>query len=322
MKKQLLIAAVAASMSAASMADVSIAGNAKFEYRNIDTNNVSSNTTNTEVNLNVRGSNGDTKVIMDLEFNTHGGNATTALDVENLYLTTKIGMVNAKLGNYTTPTSAILGEIDNGSRATNKMTFSTMFNGVKVYAGNTGAVTGAGETAIDNNMFVGASATVQGWTLQAKKNSSTVNSFGVKGSVGPVGIRYEIKDNDAANSDVDFLNLTGDFDGVKVGYARLDADADSLITEDDSDLFAVENAGNGDSNAQFSLATTVAGNTFTGKIGSIGYAAATGDLDYTELSVSRALVSGSTLKVSYLDQDLDGTAHDTETLEFDLSVKF
>jgi hypothetical protein len=49
---------------------------------------------------------------MDLEFNTHG--TTNALDIEDLYMTTKVGMVDVKGGNYATGTSAIMGEIDEG----------------------------------------------------------------------------------------------------------------------------------------------------------------------------------------------------------------
>jgi type 1 fimbria pilin len=57
MKKQLLIAAVAATMTSAAMADISISGNAKFEYQNVETTGVAINVnqTNTEVNLKLRG---------------------------------------------------------------------------------------------------------------------------------------------------------------------------------------------------------------------------------------------------------------------------
>jgi uncharacterized GH25 family protein len=50
MKKQLLIAAVAATMSTAAMAHVSITGYAKFEYLNTETSTVSNNKTKNELN--------------------------------------------------------------------------------------------------------------------------------------------------------------------------------------------------------------------------------------------------------------------------------
>ena len=114
MKKQLLIAAVAATMTSAAMADISISGNAKFEYQNVETTagTTNVNKTNTEVNLKLRGKSGDTNVVMDIAAN---GGATAAnsadersgLVVEDMYLTTKVGDVTVKAGNYASGTSGI-----------------------------------------------------------------------------------------------------------------------------------------------------------------------------------------------------------------------
>jgi hypothetical protein len=328
MKKQLLIAAVAATMGTAAIADVSISGNAKFEYQNVETTGVANvNKTNTEVNLKLRGKNGDTSVVMDIAAN---GGATAAdsasersgLVVEDMYLTTKVADVTVKAGNYASGTSGILGEIDNGSRSNNKVTLSTTLGGVKVYVGNAGtAAASTGFTTINNNMFAGISMDVAGVTVQAKKVSDTEDAFGISGDMSGVAFRLEQKQGTGSNTDVVFGNVTTDVNGISLGYAWIDADADSLIAENDSAIFAVENGSNGDSNQQFVASTSVQGNKVTLKSGTIGFKAATLDRDYTQVSVSRPLASGATASVTYTDKELTDTT-DSQTFEAELSVKF
>ena len=328
MKKQLLIAAVAATMTSAAMADISISGDAKFEYQNVETTagTTNVNQANTEVNLKLRGKSGDTTVVVDVASN--GGSTTNGgLVVEDQYITTKVGDVTVKAGNYASGTSGILGEIDEGDRSNNKVTLTTTLGGATVYVGNAGSSTAStGFTNINNNMFAGASMDVAGMTVQAKKNSSTVNSFAIAGEMSGVALRLEQKQNDAANSDVTFGNVTTDVNGISLGYAWIDADAANLVAENDSSIFAVEmgliTSSTEDGQSQITAATSVAGNKVTVKSGTIdnGIAAGT-DLDYMQVSASRALASGATATVTYTDKDT-GTATDSQTFEAELSVKF
>ena len=327
MKKQLLIAAVAATMTSAAMADISISGDAKFEYQNVEATGVAINVnqTNTEVNLKLRGKSGDTTVVMDIAAN--GGAAAAAAGqggtvVEDMYLTTKVGDVTVKAGNYATGTSSILGEIDNGSRSNNKVTLTTTLGGATVYVGNAGSsAASTGFTTINNNMFAGVKMDVAGVTVQAKKVSDTVDAFGVSGDMSGVGFRLEQKQGTGSNTDVVFGNVTTDVNGISLGYAWIDADADDLIDETDSAIFAVENAGSGDSNSQFTASTSVQGNKVTLKAGTIGFKAATLDRDYTQVTVSRPLASGATATVTYTDKDT-ADATDSQTFEAELAVKF
>ena len=319
MKKQLLIAAVAATMTSAAMADISISGDAKFEYQNVETTGVAINVnqTNTEVNLKLRGQSGDTSVVVDV-----ASDGNSALVVEDQYLTTKVGDVTVKAGNHTTGTSSILGEIDEGGRSNNKVTLSTTLGGAKVYVGNGGSSTGStGFTTINNNMFAGISMDVAGVTVQAKKVNDTEDAFGVSGDMSGVAFRLEQKQGTGSNTDVVFGNVTTDVNGISLGYAWIDADADDLIDETDSAIFAVENAGSGDSNSQFTASTSVQGNKVTLKAGTIGFKAATLDRDYTQVTVSRPLASGATATVTYTDKDT-ADATDSQTFEAELSVKF
>jgi len=324
MKKQLLIAAVAATMTSVAMADISITGNAKYEYFHTETTGASStNTANTEVNLGIKGKSGDTSVVANLEFNTHGTGAN--MDIEDLYMTTKIGDVTIKAGNYASGTSGILGEIDNGSRANNKVTLSTTVSGVKIYAGNVAAA-GTGATSVDGSMFVGVSAKVAGYTVQAKKVNATTNAYGISGDLAGFGIRLEQKDIDGANNDTTFGHITKKFNGVDLAYAWIDADTDGLIGEDDSAIFAVENAGQGDSNSQISASTTMDGTKLTVKAGSIGHSeAGLNDDDYFQLAASRTMASGAKLALTYTDSDNRATGdntNDTQKFEADISIKF
>ena len=331
MKKQLLIAAVAATMTSAAMADISISGDAKFEYQNVEATGVATNVnqTNTEVNLKLRGKSGDTTVVMDIAANG-GATASTAAGVtaisgtvvEDMYLTTKVGDVTVKAGNYATGTSSILGEIDNGSRSNNKVTLTTTLGGATVYVGNAGSsAASTGFTTINNNMFAGVKMDVAGVTVQAKKVSDTVDAFGVSGDMSGVGFRLEQKQGTGSNTDVVFGNVTTDVNGISLGYAWIDADADTLIGEDDSSIFAVENNSLGDSNSQFTASTSVQGNKVTLKAGTIGFKAATLDRDYTQVTVSRPLASGATATVTYTDKDT-ADATDSQTFEAELAVKF
>jgi len=368
--KKLIAAAVATSVSAIALADVSITGNAKFEYFNDQVGTAAStNKTNTEVNLSVKGKTGDTSLVMNLEFNGHGSvdtgthtvtttttsNSTTdvhtststvsqrnggTLDIEDLYMTTKVGDINVKAGNYASGTSALLGEIDNGGRATNKIDLSTKVGGATVYMGNTGAGTTGenhtGSTALDANMYAGISMDVAGNTVQFKKvkentDGTGVDAWGIKGSVANVDYRLEQKMDNASNGDTTFGELKTSVSGVSLGYAWIDADKPGKVTEDDSAIFAVEMATAGGvarSNAkgqkQLMASTSLEGNTVTIKSGSIEHGlSASKDLDYMQIGVSRKLASGANAVVTYTSQDTGSTGTDEkDTLEVELNVSF
>ena len=335
MKKQLLIAAVAATMGTAVIADVSITGNAKYEYFNTQmTSGADTNTANTEVNLLVAGKTGDTSVVANFELNSHGAGSSDTMDIEDLYMKTKVGDVAVKAGNWALGTTALLGEIDEGGRSSNKVDLSTTIAGVKVYAGSSSAA-GTGATEVTSAMYAGVVADVSGWTLQAKKLNANDYAYGISGEIEGFGIRFENKNKKAANSDVNFGQITktvGDFD---LAVAYIDADASGLVTESDSSIFAVEmstaTAGTADTGVdsvhQFSAKTSIAGNTVTVKAGTVGASAGYKDADFTQISASRSLAAGSTLALTYTDKDdrsvvTSAADADKQVFEIDLSVKF
>ena len=330
--KKLIAAAVASSMTAFAMADISITGDAKYEYDLTDSNGTKTTTANTEAHINFTGKSGDTTYVAKFQLVDNGaGTSCGDFDLEDNYITTSVAGIGIKAGDYASSNAALAGEIEDGGRSHGKVTMSYKLGDVNLYAGNGGSSSSnkGADQGINNNMFAGASTTVNGQTIHVKKNSDERDSFGIKGSVGGVNYRYEaIDDNGAASTitagEADYVELSTTVSGLTVQYARLDADNATLLTENDSAVFAIEAGGISGSTGQDQIAvsTTVDGNKVTLKNGSVEKALSsnTKDQDYTQLSVSRALSSGATAVVTYTDKDL--ATGDHQNLEIELNVKF
>jgi hypothetical protein len=344
MKKQIIAAAVAASVSAVAMADVSITGNANYEWFSTTTgSNNAVYTADTEVNLSVKGKSGDTGVVLNMEFNEDHGGAN--LDVEDMYLTTKVGDVSVKGGHWSSGTTALGGEIDHGGRATDKLDLGYTAAGWKL------GYQQSGGTVDNDSSTITASGNIAGVAVSIKEASDTATYLGATGSLAGIDYRLENKDADAANSDVFFADISTKVGGATVGYTVLDADAAGKISEGDSDIFGLSvnhedaavgttsttstptanrttagtsgNRGNVATGAkQIRISAPMAGNTLSAKIGTIEDGLGSGsDLDFTELKLTRALASGATLNIVFDDYD-DTTSTSKEVIEFDLSVKF
>jgi len=349
--KKIIAAAVAASMSAVAMADISITGNANYEYFAKTVGGSVEKTTNDadmEVNLSVVGKTGDTSVVANLEItgaSAQASSATTdrdadgevsAIDVEDLYITTKVGDLNIKAGDFASGTTALGGEIDNGGRVMNKVDIST-----KVGPATVGYAVNANSASDDDYNSDGAvvygSMDVAGTKVSFKDQSDSYTIVGLSGAAGGISYRIENKDSDTANSDVLFYELGAKLGDLSVSYAAIDADAanDSstagLITEDDSTVFAQDAHDLGlDGIHQVTIGTSIDGTAVKLRAGTRTGGTVSGttyqDADFMEVMASRPLASGATLTVSYADADkvtaTGSTMYDDQTLEIDLSVKF
>jgi len=134
--------------------------------------------------------------------------------------------------------------------------------------------------------------------------------------------------DNATNGDTTFGEVKTSMNGVTLGYAYVDADKAGQITESDSSIFAVEAAtASGAISTAFGVtqvmaSTNLDGNTITLKNGSVDKGInATTDLDFTQVSVSRALASGANAVVIYTTKDATATT-ETDTLEVELNVSF
>jgi hypothetical protein len=322
--KKLIAAAVASSMTAFAMADISITGDAKYEYDLTDDNGTKTATANTEAHLNFTGKNGDTTYVAKFQM---GDSSAGAMDLEDAYITTSVAGVGVKAGNYASSTSALAGEIEEGGRSHNKLTMSYKLGDVSLYAGNGGSSTAGVDTGVNGNMFAGASTTVSGQTIHIKKASDTRDNFGIKGSVGGVSYRYENIDQSGTSTytagEADYFEVSTTINGITVQYANLDADNASLLEETDSAVFALESAAYSlsDGQDQIAVSTTVDGTKVTVKSGTVDKGlSATKDKDYTQLGLSRKLASGATAVITYTDQDMSSGTKDN--LEIELNVAF
>ena len=341
--KKIIAAAVAASVSAVAMADISITGNANYEYFSKTVGGATEKTTNDsdmEVNLQVVGKTGDTSVVANFELtsasatdNSNGG----GIDVEDLYMTTKVGDLKIKAGDFASGTTALGGEIDNGGRSFNKVDIST-----KVGPATVGyAVASSSATVADYNgdaAVVYGSMDVAGTKVSFKDNSDSYTIVGLSGSAGGINYRIENKDNDStATGDALFYEFGTKIGDMTVSYAAIDADnanatnTTGAITEDDSTVFAQDAHDKGLTGIkQITVGTSIdgtavklrAGTRTGGVVSSTTYQ----DADFLEIAATRPLASGATLTVSYADADqvtaTGSTMYDDQTLEIDLSVKF
>ena len=313
MKKQLLIAAVAATMTSVAMADISINGSSKMNYTNTDSATEASDTNlfSLETNLGIVGKNGDTAVTVNFQTKNAADNA--GLDTQDAYLTSKIGDVAVKAGNWRGSHNLLE---DGDATAVGKFEASATFGGVTIkYADQNNAAES-----------ITLSGSVSGVALSHKmtNNGAGVDTTdsSISGSVSGVTAAYRTISVDGANNDKESLQISGDVANMTVTYASVDMEGTGNTISMDGYLGDLE----GVSEAQgFGISTSVAGNTVAVKSIDVNTnASGTGtDDQYTKVVVTRPLASGATFEATYTDKDAaSGSTADSKTLDLELAVKF
>ena len=345
MKKQLLAAAVAATMTSVAMADISITGGMKVNYVNTDsqTDSLDTNAINHDLDFTLVGKSGDTTVsatfattasssvaqvtstsTSDASSGDDSGTATVTttststgnangLKTENVILTTKIGDINIKTGAWAGADSLI----SNGSRTEGKFEASMEMNGVTVLFGDR-------ENAPE---YVKISGDVAGVSLSHEMGNTAAGNVDytdtkVSGSVANVDVAYRAKNTDGANNDMDSLKVSTDFNGVGFTYAQAEVEGtgSGMATDDYlGELSSLHKI------SGFGLSTSLAGNTVQLKkvTANTGTSAAKVEDKYTKIYVTRPLASGATFEAIYTDKDAAaGSASDSKTLDLELAVKF
>jgi len=326
MNKKIIAAAVAATMTSVAIADVSITGATKVNYTTTDYDNTtSSNAVKNETDLKIVGKNGDTQVVIGIEIDDSDsgsageqeGTAPTGsgVDLEDVYMTTKVGDVAVKVGDWDNGNNFVRGS----DRGLNKMNLSTNI-------GSLGLSYDSGHAGTDK---VTVSTSVGGFDLkyanQVKDNEVTVST-----TMGGVGINYFGDLNDTANTDRQSIELTGSFGDVGVKVVSIEAESAATITSDSwagdfegaSGAFDLE-AGMDVMAVQ--LSTTVAGNKVAYTHTSVDKDTKTADKDRTinKVVVTRPLASGATFELTYSDVEEDATAANSyNQLDLELSVAF
>ena len=325
MKKQLLIAAIAATMGTAAIADVSITGNAKYKYTNADVSGTAGSTNSAagEVNLIVDGSHGDTKIHVEQEFNM-GNTADSAenIHMEDVWMSTKVGDFGVKIGAWDGSTTAITGDIMANSRSATKVYVTTSVADV-----NLGYWTTPADTDVNDGFTV--NTTVSGVKLELKESTNAFTSVRVSGSVAGVALSHENVDSDTAGKDATLSSASYTTKGITLKGDVLTGDTSAALGENDGRFIQYDEGMNGVNNgggdvtkiSQISASMSIAGNTVT-LAAAEGVENAGTKNNATKLSVTRALAGGTNLIATYTDAEDDGATTDTETFTAELNVKF
>ena len=313
MKKQLLIAAVAATMTSVAMADISIAGSAKANFTVVDFEDtqVNTNTISREMDLFITGKNGDTTVVMNIANDTLGA---AGLVTEDSYVATKLGDVAVKVGAWDNGNNALR----ESARTDAHLAASTTLGGVTI------TYDGYGDAADDS---VKLAADISGVAVSYKQ-LATGEDIDVSTTVGGVKVSYLALNRDTANTDRSVVEVSGSFNGVDIKVAQADADSGATI-EGDTWMgdFEGNTSGAYDLTANqdvtsISLKTQVAGNTVefrNSKIDGVSGA----DTSFNKFIVTRPLANGTTFEATYTDlDDKASTTTDSSTLDLELAVKF
>jgi len=320
MKKQLLIAAVAATMATVSIADVSITGGAKINYTNTDTTNADSvNQFNHDIDFTLVGKNGDTSVSVTVANETTGATTTTdtKFDVENAYVASKVMGANVKVGQWAGADS----NMANGTRSAGKFSADMTFSGVKVQFEDQSA----------GSKSITLSGSVAGVAVSHEMFQNDDTDTTVSGSFGGVNAKYRSiqDDSDSTNGDKRSFALSTEVQGVTLSYVDVDVKGSGQTSSDDwfgtfdgtcTTSSQVANTCFNEA-AGFGVSTALAGNTVTLKSYDIKEISTAADDSYTKVIVTRPLAGGATFEMTYTDKD-DAAGTDVETLDLELAVKF
>jgi hypothetical protein len=252
MKKRLLIAAIAATMSVAATADISITGGAFVSFASQEvgkTGHANANKDDQHVHIKVVGSAGDTKVVATIDSGSathvdpisknhtpYGATAsnddvsnvdTDSLHMDSLYITTKVGPVNIKAGDYWGTIG--LGAHSKEADKKNALSISTEVGGWKL-----GLFTANGSGSHDTTSSgtltnVSASGKVGPVTLGLVHNPDDFTDLTVQGTVGGVSIAAEKWDDTSdVDNDTTLIHIGGKVSNFKWDVAQLKNDVASV----------------------------------------------------------------------------------------------
>jgi len=305
MKKQLLIAAVAATMTSVAFADISITGGSKINWTSTETAGANNSAAfKHDVDFTLVGKSGDTTVSATVSNANSASTVASTMTAENVFMTTKVMGANLKAGQWSSADS----NLSNGSRTAGKFSANYTVSGVKV--------TYEDSTAGSNS--VALSGKVAGVAVSHKVSQNNTTDTKISGSAGGVTAKYRSVDADAANSDKTSLVLSTEVQGMTLTYAQVDVDGTGQTASDD--FFGTHSAIN--QAEGFSAKTSMAGNTVTVKSYDVKPASTNADDSYTKFIVTRPLASGATFEMTYTDKDAGDARTDTTTLDLELAVKF
>jgi len=322
MKKQIVAAAVAATMSSVALADISITGATKINYTATEyDNSVTTNAVKNETDVIITGKNGDTTVVISIEADdADNGSSYSGLDLEDVYMTTKVGDITVKAGDWDNGNNFLRAS----SRTNNQLELGTTMGpiGITYWSGH-----GDADDKITLKTDLGGVGLK--YVSQAK-DSELVASANVAG----IGVTYHLDNNDTANTDKSSIELTGKLGDFGVKAVRIDTDSGAVA---DGDTWAGDFEGTtsgayesheGANVTAIEVSTNMAGNGVKfihTKVDALAGSTSSGsaDADANKVVITRPLASGATFELTYTSQDVSGnTAESSDSLDLELAVKF
>ena len=222
MKKQILAAVAASMVSAYSIADISITG----AYEGVISNSTGASTYTDDLDLTIKGRNGDTTVTATLE-DMSGGQAVTSTQV---YIDTKLEGINFRGGNYKGQNGN--GLLQKKSAASNKMKLSTSVSGVGLAVSQ-----GSG----DGNAKVDASFDLSGVSIKAQNVNNDTRFVSASAKVNGIGVDVETQEASAGKTNTAYA-LGGEYNGIGLTYVNVDIEDATGVTQDDGILGDISDA--------------------------------------------------------------------------------
>jgi hypothetical protein len=328
MKKQIVAAAVAASISAVAMADISITGAAKVNYTNVDVETANTPDTNKftqETDIKFLGKSGDTTVVVNLggagldHTDTDNNSQSGGMNVEDVYVQTNVAGVTVKSGTW-----------DNGN---NELRASARANGKFQANGSIGSLNlgylATTDGASDEEYTIGTTVGGVALSFTQKATGETVKA---STTLGGVSLKYLGLPSDTANNDRNYVEASGSLGDLSVKVGKASADSVATIN---GDSWLGDFEGNTSGDTMFltagqdvtgiEVSTSVAGNKVTFRNVTVDDATTGGaahDTDINKIIVTRPLASGATFELTYTDTDDKQANKDTTALDLELAVKF
>jgi len=339
MKKQIIAAAVAASVSAVALADVSISGAAQVNINKVDSNTTLQPTVTHDVDVKIVGKSGDTTFTVDME-----DTGASAFAVKNAYMNTAFGGMNLKAGTWFNGDSNLNNATQQGARAE----LSTSVGGAsvkfaaepsnKLYEMHLGAdlagvkVNYEQENALNDNhkiLSVGGSLAGVDFSFTDSRSDSTAGQrLTTAGTVGAGGANPVLATISGFDKNKEQnMAISTNVAGMKVEYQKMKSDAG---TSSDGFFGTFANANLLEADG-FGITTSLAGNTVQIRnYKTLTEAAITNDVDAdgvadtgdvvgavptavrdTKIIVTRPLASGATAEFTYVTGD-SNTSMDLE----------
>lgn len=319
MKKQLLIAAVAATMASASMADISIAGAAKVNYTTVDFDGTTASTNNfkKEMDLKITGKTGDTTIVMNFGDLDNTGDSA---DLEDAYVSTSISGVSIKSGQWDNGNN----ELRSSTRGDNKLSASTTMGGVTITYDASSTSGDVSDTTKISGDIAGVSASY--------KSVDNGEDISLATTVSGVKVSYLALNRDAADTDRSVVEVSGSAGNVGIKFAQATADSSTRISGDtwmgdfedstfDGTTTNAYDLVNGQDVTSVELSTSIAGNAVKFRMTDVDDVAGS-DMSFNKVIITRPLANGTTFEATYTDLDDSVAANDSQTLDLELAVKF